>query len=497
MKVTKLDVSTQTAVQPQDASAAGQEIMSDLFNMLLQARDDAAMAPADRDVELSSANDTSEPAVETTTLSQQTAGTDDDKSVILAQLNMMNARDAAAQNAPMIPAASDAKSNLSLSDVKQTQATLKSPMPTLPQNNSAQVKLDVMNDIKEMKEAASAPVSQVINANKNNNVKNDDMKNTSVVAPTTIASNENSTTHQQQMVDQLMRSQKINDMTRTGADAEKLTQTTKLPDSDADELAKASDKVDMFAPVMKTTAAPVKKAEMPHLNEAISKVTTIRQSSQDAQPVDAHKDVPMPSPVAQHDAHDQASLPVPQKYMDAFTQLGTMINHQTSQLFNSASAQKSVSDLNTAQFSNSPHLNDGVSNLRAELSAPIVNSLQKDNYEASIKIYPPELGAVTAKLHINKNSAELIILTDNNHVKSIVEANLPKLRENFQQADLNLTSIQVQTNTSQTRDQTDSRHNQQDTASSARPENSDLADTHANSPQTTAKKGSGIIDTYA
>ena len=45
---------------------------------------------------------------------------------------------------------------------------------------------------------------------------------------------------------------------------------------------------------------------------------------------------------------------------------------------------------------------------------------------------------------MNKDHAELVIMTENNFVKGVVEANVMQLKDNFQQADINLTHIDVQ-----------------------------------------------------
>lgn len=81
--------------------------------------------------------------------------------------------------------------------------------------------------------------------------------------------------------------------------------------------------------------------------------------------------------------------------------------------------------------------------LKVELFSSSSDPLAKDTYHANIKIYPPELGAMLAKLKVSKNGAELTILTDNNRIKEIVESNLTQLKENFREADINLTKIQV------------------------------------------------------
>ncbi len=41
---------------------------------------------------------------------------------------------------------------------------------------------------------------------------------------------------------------------------------------------------------------------------------------------------------------------------------------------------------------------------------PTLNAVGQEVHNANIRIYPPELGSVLAKLKLNKNSAELTIM---------------------------------------------------------------------------------------
>lgn len=82
--------------------------------------------------------------------------------------------------------------------------------------------------------------------------------------------------------------------------------------------------------------------------------------------------------------------------------------------------------------------------VQIEFSPVSLAAVGKEVYNAQIKIHPPELGNVIAKLKLDKDGANLTILAENNVVKGIVEANLPALREHFQRADIPLNQIQVQ-----------------------------------------------------
>jgi flagellar hook-length control protein FliK len=181
------------------------------------------------------------------------------------------------------------------------------------------------------------------------------------------------------------------------------------------------------------------------------------------------------------------------KFTNALTELGQLINNHTAQHANPDVGQSNNIYTNTT---------DSLKNIarpefepRIELPSVVLNSLNQETYNANIKIYPPELGRVMAKLKVDKNNAELMILTENNVVKQIIETNLPELRQNFQNADITLTSINVQTaadNASGSEDHRNSQSNQTDAESG-----SDLPGAAALAEPTTARTIDSIIDTYA
>ena len=86
-----------------------------------------------------------------------------------------------------------------------------------------------------------------------------------------------------------------------------------------------------------------------------------------------------------------------------------------------------------------------------EVKFEIINSLknnsQDDSYHVLIKIYPPELGQVVAKLHMDQGNSSLVLLADNNHVKDILQTNMPQLREELKQAGIQVNHVQVDINT--------------------------------------------------
>lgn len=65
------------------------------------------------------------------------------------------------------------------------------------------------------------------------------------------------------------------------------------------------------------------------------------------------------------------------------------------------------------------------------------------HYQANIKIYPPELGKVSAKLKMDKNSATLVVTAETKEVKALIETNLAGLREQFSNSNIQLDRIEV------------------------------------------------------
>lgn len=149
---------------------------------------------------------------------------------------------------------------------------------------------------------------------------------------------------------------------------------------------------------------------------------------------------------------DNQQLAQSAKYSDALVQLGTFINSHTMNIHSNAQTTTAQNvNATTTQSLYSDNLKNTVINatqpeydLNVQLMPPSVDTMMREVYDAKIKISPPELGQVTAKLRVDKNSTELVITTENDRVKEIVQSNLPQLRENFQNADINLTHIDVQ-----------------------------------------------------
>jgi flagellar hook-length control protein FliK len=188
------------------------------------------------------------------------------------------------------------------------------------------------------------------------------------------------------------------------------------------------------------------------------------------------------------------------KYLDSLAQLGSFINEQTSREHFSA-ISKSDSPTPTlssvmaeikAQQSSDYHFN-------VEILPASAASIAKEVYDAKIKIYPPELGQVTAKLRVDKNGTELTILTENARVKEIVEANLAQLRQNFQQADIHLTQVNVHSQAPggmETQAQTSDGSGNNGTLGNKKEINVTNNDT-SSQEETKKPSSNAIVDTYA
>ena len=148
---------------------------------------------------------------------------------------------------------------------------------------------------------------------------------------------------------------------------------------------------------------------------------------------------------------DAAPIVLPQVAMEAKPEVKIPDNISTSlqdisQVLNQAAPTVHLSEpsnrliLNTKEELVTPSVNDRV---QIEFSPVNLTAIGKELYSAQIKIHPPELGNILAKLKMDKDGANLTILAENNVVKGILEANLPALKEHFQRADIPLNQIQV------------------------------------------------------
>lgn len=119
-------------------------------------------------------------------------------------------------------------------------------------------------------------------------------------------------------------------------------------------------------------------------------------------------------------------------------------------------------------------------------------SLKIDSYFATLKVYPPDLGQVTAEIQINKGMTELTLRVDNPQVRHFIETSLPQLRESFENSYINLGEVNIQNNSSDSRH--DFQNNQQPffgNVSVQQKQDDARAGTQAR------KQSNLIIDTYA
>jgi flagellar hook-length control protein FliK len=215
-------------------------------------------------------------------------------------------------------------------------------------------------------------------------------------------------------------------------------------------------------------------------------------------PTDTNLVDPQKIPTSSMTAPSLQPLPDAQdnKYMNALSQFGSFINSQTAPHINNDLAPAQNLYVNTTSvadtFRTTPQLE---METKIELLPATLEGINKETYNANIKIYPPELGHVLAKLKVDKNTAELVITADNNVVKQIIEAHLPQLRENFQSADITLTHIHVQTAEANIDSQENNNNRQSNQA-----DNRNEEDQQSGQPVSTTaqqRRLNSIIDTYA
>lgn len=185
------------------------------------------------------------------------------------------------------------------------------------------------------------------------------------------------------------------------------------------------------------------------------------------------------------------------KYIDALKNLGNLINQHTSQLadtnqLNRASLQRpSTTYAETAQslFGTMPEP-------KIELSSTTLAGIGKELHQADIKIHPPELGHVVAKLKVNENTAELVIMTQSHRVREVVEANLPQLKDHFQHAAINLASIHVEVQTANSNTNEQLAKKQRDTLMNPDLVNDDNQGSNVKKDNKNTRVIDSIIDTY-
>ena len=210
------------------------------------------------------------------------------------------------------------------------------------------------------------------------------------------------------------------------------------------------------------------------------------------QPVDVNVVAPTVMPVTQ--SLHLTGAPN-DKHVQALTQMGEIINSHTAHLSDALPQHSEITETDYVSTAKKVVGNDYETKI--ELHPETLDSMLKTTYSANIKIYPPELGHVLAKLKVDKDSTQLLIMTENNTVKQIVEASLSQLRDNFQQADINLSSIQVVTSDTQGKSAENSGNNKSN--QQLMNQNAAAADAEAlaSSEKAAARQLNSLVDTYA
>ncbi len=188
------------------------------------------------------------------------------------------------------------------------------------------------------------------------------------------------------------------------------------------------------------------------------------------------------------------------KYVDALVQMGGLINGETMRHFGAGTNQPGEMVMREASSVDYGEMISRASRPEYELKIDLLplaaGSMASDVYTANIKIYPPELGSVIAKLKLDKKNAELTIVTENNRVKEVVEANLSQLKQQFQQSDINLTTIHVEVQTSDARQGQQQQQNPQTSDSKMSSNDSNAKNNTNKEPATKPQRLNSIIDTY-
>ncbi len=133
---------------------------------------------------------------------------------------------------------------------------------------------------------------------------------------------------------------------------------------------------------------------------------------------------------------------------------------------------------------------------KVEMNQSMSNAeLNLTTYHANIKIYPPELGKVTAKMRMDKNEANLEITAENKQVKAILQGHLNTLREQFSQSNITLNKIDIilADNKESGTANPNGRGEKEETQEHFQAE---TADAKATPPKTSKKTSNNVVDAY-
>jgi flagellar hook-length control protein FliK len=117
---------------------------------------------------------------------------------------------------------------------------------------------------------------------------------------------------------------------------------------------------------------------------------------------------------------------------------------QPSLTASSLKAETMATTLNTAKMNYPAQVE-----VNRDLSAMDINMA---NYRVNIKIYPPELGKITASLKMDKKSTSLEVVAETKEVKAMLQNHLSLLKEQFNQSNIQLDKVEVRLAGDQQRD---------------------------------------------
>lgn len=123
----------------------------------------------------------------------------------------------------------------------------------------------------------------------------------------------------------------------------------------------------------------------------------------------------------------------------------------------------------------------------------VPGTLKVDSHFATLKVYPPDLGQITAEIQVNKGMTELTLRADNPQVRHFIETNLQQLRESFENSNINLGQVNVQNHSAEDKHGFQRNHN----SAFANMDTPLKPDTDRPKARAETPRSQSIIDTYA
>lgn len=123
----------------------------------------------------------------------------------------------------------------------------------------------------------------------------------------------------------------------------------------------------------------------------------------------------------------------------------------------------------------------------------VPSTLKVDSHFATLKVYPPDLGQITAEIQMNKGMTELTLRADNPQVRHFIETNLQQLRESFENSNINLGQVNVQNHSAEDKHGFQRNHN----PAFANMDTPHKPDTDRPKARAETPRSNSLIDTYA